>query len=340
MPDGQPQTNRPPLALWTQLSLEQQQLTDLILAQHARGAGVGSVESKQNQPASTGTVQSDAMPEPMQEGQQYAQVERSEREGRNGGPRRPLGAEGSGQIAELRIANYNRIVEAIRRLEPSNRYASYIADPTWEPKEEDFVRIEEELSRVQQRAAGGPPADPRLGGKGPVGLGGVPQQDPVTRFNAVAEALRRIDPTTEVRPYPLASGRAPSEREIAEVEKTLAEAIKSARPQPETTNKGSAVLGHHPADVDKANSIGAQYFNVPREVWARMTPAEQWSANARFLDRVAKRKHDIVLATPIEQARPGSFFAREIEYLIGRGYTPSADGTRLLPPANPQRTDP
>ncbi|MFI4999905.1 MAG: hypothetical protein ACHQK9_08510, partial [Reyranellales bacterium] len=42
MPDGQPQTSRPPLALWTQLSPWQQQSVDAVLAQNARNATAGA----------------------------------------------------------------------------------------------------------------------------------------------------------------------------------------------------------------------------------------------------------------------------------------------------------
>jgi hypothetical protein len=64
-----------------------------------------------------------------------------------------------------------------------------------------------------------------------------------------------------------------------------------------------------------------------------MTPAEQWAANQRFLDRMIRRGDDIALSTPARKARPGRFFARELEYLAGKGYTVSPDGSRLLPPA-------
>jgi hypothetical protein len=63
-----------------------------------------------------------------------------------------------------------------------------------------------------------------------------------------------------------------------------------------------------------------------------MTPAEQWAANQRFLDRTIARGDDIVLSTPAREAKPGSFFARELEYLAGKGYTVGPDGLRLLPP--------
>lgn len=42
------------------------------------------------------------------------------------------------------------------------------------------------------------------------------------------------------------------------------------------------------------------------------------------------RGDEILLATPLDQVRPGSFFAKELEYLSSKGYIPSDDGTRLI----------
>jgi hypothetical protein len=83
--------------------------------------------------------------------------------------------------------------------------------------------------------------------------------------------------------------------------------------------------------VEKAAELGARRFNIPTSVWNKMSPAQQWGANQKFLDRMIARGDEIVLATPAGQARAGSFFARELEYLAGKGYAPSADGLRMLP---------
>lgn len=105
------------------------------------------------------------------------------------------------------------------------------------------------------------------------------------------------------------------------------------RSTPAVTEGAVTVLGHYPAYSNTAQSIGARYFNVPAEIWSKMSPAAQWAANTRFLDRMVVRGDKIVLATPAAQARSGSFYSRELEYLTGRGYTIDASGTRLLPPA-------
>lgn len=96
--------------------------------------------------------------------------------------------------------------------------------------------------------------------------------------------------------------------------------------------RGTTVLGHFPGYITEAQRIGARYFDVPTSVWAKMSPAEQWAANQRFLDRLIARGDVAVLSTPAAEAKPGSFFMRELEYLVSRGYTLSDDGMRLLPP--------
>lgn len=63
-----------------------------------------------------------------------------------------------------------------------------------------------------------------------------------------------------------------------------------------------------------------------------MSEAERWGANQKFLDRMISRGDEIILATPLDKVRPGSYFARELEYMGSKGYVPSADGTRLIKP--------
>jgi len=48
---------------------------------------------------------------------------------------------------------------------------------------------------------------------------------------------------------------------------------------------GQTFLGKFPDDINLADDLGARRFNIPPEVWARMTKAEQWAANKKFLDR-------------------------------------------------------
>jgi RHS repeat-associated protein len=93
-----------------------------------------------------------------------------------------------------------------------------------------------------------------------------------------------------------------------------------------------AVLGHFPGYVVLAERLGARYFSIPTQIWQRMTPAQQWGANVRFLERQIDRGTVFRLSTPANQARAGSYFEREIAYLRSRGYSLSRDGQTLSRP--------
>jgi RHS repeat-associated protein len=95
---------------------------------------------------------------------------------------------------------------------------------------------------------------------------------------------------------------------------------------------GRTVLGHYPEYTQLAGEFGARRFNIPTHVWNRMTDAERWAANQKFLDRMIRRGDVVILATPLDKVKPGSYFQRELDYLFGHGYKLSPDGTRLIPP--------
>jgi hypothetical protein len=98
--------------------------------------------------------------------------------------------------------------------------------------------------------------------------------------------------------------------------------------------EGQTVLGHFPEYMEKASELGARQFSIPEKIWNGMSDAERWTANTKFLDRTISRGDDIILATPLDKVRPGSYYARELEYLSAKGYRPSADGSRLVPGGN------
>jgi len=93
---------------------------------------------------------------------------------------------------------------------------------------------------------------------------------------------------------------------------------------------GTTVLGHYPQYVKLAESLGARRFQIPPSVWNKMSAAEQWTANTKFLDRMILRGDNIRLATPLNQVKQNSWFARELEYLYGKGYKASSDGLWLV----------
>jgi hypothetical protein len=95
---------------------------------------------------------------------------------------------------------------------------------------------------------------------------------------------------------------------------------------------GRTVLGHHPEYVEKALELSARYLDVPMDIWQKMSPAEKWAANVRFLDRAIARGDEFMLATRASAAKAGTFFARELEYLASKGYRVAEDGMRLIAP--------
>lgn len=98
----------------------------------------------------------------------------------------------------------------------------------------------------------------------------------------------------------------------------------------EAAKTGTSVLGHYPEYVKLAESLGARRFQIPTSVWNKMSAAEQWTANTKFLDRMILRGDNIRLATPLNQVKPGSFFQKELNYLFDKGYKVSSDGLWLV----------
>jgi hypothetical protein len=65
-----------------------------------------------------------------------------------------------------------------------------------------------------------------------------------------------------------------------------------------------------------------------------MSPAAQWAANQSFLDHTIAHGDKIRLASPVDRATEGTFFRKELDYLFGKGYKFSSDGSTLLPPGS------
>lgn len=93
---------------------------------------------------------------------------------------------------------------------------------------------------------------------------------------------------------------------------------------------GTTVLGNYPEYVRLAKGIGAKRFQIPKSVWDKMSAAEQWTANTKFLDRMILRGDNIRLATPLSKVKPGSFFQKELNYLFDKDYKVSSDGLWLV----------
>ncbi len=87
---------------------------------------------------------------------------------------------------------------------------------------------------------------------------------------------------------------------------------------------GAAVLGRYPEYIDAAESLGANVFNMPSQLYNALNwTGEGWTANQAFLDRVLSTGQQIYLASP-PLGQEGSIFQEEMFYLTGRGFGPNA----------------
>jgi hypothetical protein len=97
------------------------------------------------------------------------------------------------------------------------------------------------------------------------------------------------------------------------------------------SKSGKTVLGKYPDYLNLSDEIGAKRFNIPTEVWNKMTKAEQWTANKKFLDRMIKRGDDIVLSNPVKNIDDVSgAFRQELDYLTEQGFRLSKDGSMMI----------
>jgi len=93
------------------------------------------------------------------------------------------------------------------------------------------------------------------------------------------------------------------------------------------------IIGHGPQYTELAAEIGARYFFVPNQKWDKLRIEEQAAMNLGFLKATIARRDVVVLATPV--FKDNGFFAREIDYLLTKGYTWASGEMILLPPSLP-----
>jgi hypothetical protein len=113
---------------------------------------------------------------------------------------------------------------------------------------------------------------------------------------------------------------------------TLASEVGAEAKAAAQVSKVSAiVLGRFPEYLTVGEKIGAKTFNIPKEIWSRMTPGQQWAANVKFLDRAIARGDDIVLSNPVRNLESVSGTLRkELDYLVQKGYSLSDDGKHMI----------
>lgn len=80
-----------------------------------------------------------------------------------------------------------------------------------------------------------------------------------------------------------------------------------------------------------ANELGAKRFNIPIDFWNKMSKAEQWAANQKFLDHMIARGNDIILSNHVKNINDVSgAFRQELDYLVRNGFRLSSDGARMV----------
>ena len=97
-----------------------------------------------------------------------------------------------------------------------------------------------------------------------------------------------------------------------------------------TTAVETRVLGSYPSYLDLAEKLGAKRFNIPTKAWEKMSETEKWAANVKFLDRGIASGDNFILSNSAFEAKQGTAFYKELQYMYKRGYKPSTDGMSLI----------
>ncbi|MFZ2487001.1 MAG: hypothetical protein WAZ19_02670 [Anaerolineae bacterium] len=91
-------------------------------------------------------------------------------------------------------------------------------------------------------------------------------------------------------------------------------------PAKEGARNGVTVLGRYPTYIQTATKLRANYLNFAEGTWDKLTDVQRWAVNKQFLDDAIARGDIFKLASLAEEAKPGTYFYRELEYLISLGY--------------------
>ena len=87
-------------------------------------------------------------------------------------------------------------------------------------------------------------------------------------------------------------------------------------------NYSVVILGVRQNDIGvRAQSKGASYFDVGNKWDDFVNRGLNWDANKHFLDVITMRRDDVLLSIPKTEIIPGSYLAKEMQYLVGeKGY--------------------
>ena len=94
------------------------------------------------------------------------------------------------------------------------------------------------------------------------------------------------------------------------------------------------VIGKYPKYLELAEQIGAKRFNIPEQIWERMSDTERLAANNTFLDRGILRREAFRSTERISdvlKTKGFSWLRHEVDYLLNAGYRVAQDGYTLIP---------
>ncbi len=90
------------------------------------------------------------------------------------------------------------------------------------------------------------------------------------------------------------------------------------------------VLGSNPGYLQLADKLKARVFDVPSQVWSKLTSTQKWALNQEFLNKSMAKGHEFIFSTNAYTAKEGSYLYSEIQYLLNNGYRIVDEGWRMI----------
>jgi RHS repeat-associated protein len=148
----------------------------------------------------------------------------------------------------------------------------------------------------------------------------IPFVSGMRKITKVGNAAEKISDASKV-----ANDVVKSKKAIVGTEKSVLNARNVSKSENTTS-----VIGKVGEYEDFASAIGAKSFQIPPPIWAKMTDAQRWAANVKFLDRAIASGGEILLSSPVKSIEKAKgILKKELEYFRKRGYELSKDGSKV-----------
>ena len=89
-------------------------------------------------------------------------------------------------------------------------------------------------------------------------------------------------------------------------------------------------MGRYPTYLALAQKLGSSIFSIATDVWNGMSSAAQWAANRAFLDKCIQAGQKFTLSNNAYKATQGTYFYKEIQYLLSKGYSIVENGWAMI----------